>query len=245
MKNLPLLFFGIFFVLAFSWTGLILSSVIQYGSLQPVTEFVNHPTSPEGEQIPGAFIEVDLDGDGKNDAFLPGLNQPGEQTFPIPMSGIAKQGKEVYQAMGCIYCHSQQVRRKGYGADFERGWGDRQTVPRDYILQDRVLLGTSRTGPDLMAIGQRQPSADWHYQHLYNPQFTSPGSIMPPFRFLFKMQKIGVAPSPYALTVPDSFAHERPPEGYEIVPTDDGKALVAYLLSLKLNYELPESRFSE
>ncbi len=251
MKNLPLLFFGIFFMLAFSWTGLILSSVIQYGSLQPVTEFVNHPQSEE--QITGAFIELDLDNDGKKESFVPGVNQPGEQTFPQPISGLAQQGKEVYQNMGCLYCHSQQVRRKGFGADFERGWGDRQTVPRDYILQGRVLLGTSRTGPDLMAVGQRQPSWEWHYLHLYNPRITAnptrdpnkPDSIMPPFRFLFKVQKIGDAPSPDALKIPDNFPEDKAPEGYEIVPTDEGRALVAYLLSLKLNYELPESRFSE
>ena len=236
MKNLPLLFMGIFFCLAFSFSGLILSSMIQYGHLEPVTEFVNHPDT--GDQIPGAFIEI-------GDKLVPGTNQPDEQTFPIESVGLAQQGKQTYINMGCLYCHSQQVRRKGFGADYERGWGDRQTVPRDYILQQRVLLGTSRTGPDLMSIGMRQPSAEWHYLHLYNPQFTSPGSIMPPFRFLFETRKIGDAPSPDALNIPDSFPDEKPPAGYEIVPTDEGRELVAYLLSLKLNYELPESRFSE
>ncbi|MEM9226702.1 MAG: cbb3-type cytochrome c oxidase subunit II [Verrucomicrobiota bacterium] len=236
MKNLPLLFFGIFFMLALSWTGLILSSVIQYGGLQPVTEFVNHPGT--GDQIPGAFIEID-------GSWVPGLNQPDEETFPKAIPGIAQQGKLIYQDQGCLYCHSQQVRRKGYGADFERGWGDRQTVPRDYILQERVLLGTSRTGPDLMSIGMRQPSAEWHHLHLFNPQITSPGSIMPPFRYLYEVQKIGEAPSPDALKIPDDFPQDQPPAGYEIVPTQRAKNLVAYLLSLKLNYELPESRFSE
>ena len=38
MKNLPLLFCGIFFALAFSFCGLILSSNIQLGSLTPSTE---------------------------------------------------------------------------------------------------------------------------------------------------------------------------------------------------------------
>lgn len=236
MQNLPLLFFGIFFTLAFSWMGLILSSVIQFGSLQPVTEFVNHPGT--GEQIPGAFVEI-------GGSWKPGVNQPDEQTFPQPIVGLAQQGKLIYQNQGCLYCHSQQVRRKGFGADFERGWGDRQTVPRDYILQERVLLGTSRTGPDLMSIGMRQPSAEWHHLHLYNPQITSPGSIMPPYRYLYEVRKIGDEPSPDALKIPDTFPEDQPPAGYEIVPTMRAKALVAYLQSLKLNYELPESRFSE
>ena len=38
MKNLPLLFCGIFFAIAFSFTGLILTSHIQIGSLTQTTE---------------------------------------------------------------------------------------------------------------------------------------------------------------------------------------------------------------
>ncbi|MGE9295272.1 MAG: cbb3-type cytochrome c oxidase subunit II [Puniceicoccales bacterium] len=209
MKNLPMLFLGIFFMLAFSWSGLILSSVIQYGDLKPIAL------------------------------------EEGEMPMPQARVGMAQQGKEIYIDQGCLYCHSQQVRQKGFGADWERGWGDRQTVPRDYILQERVLLGTSRTGPDLTSIGQRQPSADWHHLHLFNPQITSPLSVMPPFRYLYRVQKIGAAPSPNALTIPDTFPNDQPKPGYEIVPTERAEQLVAYLLSLKLDYELPESRFAE
>jgi len=38
------------------------------------------------------------------------------------------------------------------------------------------------------------------------------------------------------LLPPDS-----PPEGYEVVPTYEAEALVAYLLSLNRNYPLPEA----
>ena len=217
MKNLPLLFLGIFFTLAFSWSGLILSSEIQYGKLLPTTSTLN----AEGEP------------------------KEGGELFPAASPGIALQGKEVYQNQGCMYCHSQQVRPKGYGADFERGWGPRQTVPRDYILEDRVLLGTMRTGPDLANVGGRALSADWHHQHLYNPQITSPGSVMPPFRYLYRMQEIDPeGPSPDAVDVPADFPYA-PPPGYEVVPTDEAKALVAYLLSLRIDYELPEAKFSQ
>lgn len=210
MKHMPLLFLGIFFVIAFSFTGIVLVNNRDFGALKPIAL------------------------------------EEGEETWPQMPSGLAQQGKEVYISQGCLYCHSQQVRRKGFGSDFERGWGDRQSVPRDYILQRRVQLGTSRTGPDLMTIGQRQPSAEWHYLHLYNPQFTSPESVMPPYRHLFETRKIrNGQPAADALRIPNNFADELPPEGYEIVPTDRGRALVAYLLSLKLQYELPESRFSE
>ena len=50
-------------------------------------------------------------------------------------------------------------------------------------------MGTMRTGPDLSNIGVRNPSETWHYLHLYNPQITSEGSNMPPFRFLFETKK--------------------------------------------------------
>ena len=68
MKNLPLLFCGIFFALAFSFTGLILSSNIQIGSLNQTTQ--------------------SLDENGNNIA--------GETLYPLKTAGLAKQGKQVY-----------------------------------------------------------------------------------------------------------------------------------------------------
>jgi len=97
----------------------------------------------------------------------------------------------------------------------------------------------------LMSIGQRQPSAEWHHLHLFNPQITSPGSIMPPFRYLYEERPIGEAPSPNALKIPDTFPDDQPKEGHEWVPTERAEQLVAYLLSLKLDYELPEAKFSQ
>lgn len=166
------------------------------------------------------------------------------KTFPDKPSGEAEQGRAVYQDLGCLYCHSQQVRRPGFGADEERGWGDRQSVARDYIYERRVFLGTMRTGPDLRNIGARQPSAEWHYLHLYDPQLTSPGSIMAPFPFLFAYRKISGQVSPLALKLPADYARQhgldRP--GYELVPTPRAEALVAYLMSLKDTYVFPEAR---
>lgn len=218
MKNLPLLFCGIFFALAFSFTGLILSSHIQLGSLTPSTE---------------TLVPSDMD---ENIMVMP----EGEPLFPAMPSGLAQQGKQVYISMGCIYCHTQQIRREDFGADIDRGWGPRQTVARDYITQDRVLLGTMRAGPDLANVGGRPLNADWHHQHLYNPQITSKGSTMPPFAFLYEVREIEGAPSTNALTFPPNSEYA-PEEGYEVVPTRRAKALVDYLLSLKINYSLPEA----
>lgn len=216
MKNLPLLFLGIFFTLAFSWMGLIWSGNYQLGSLEVTTETLDENGNP---------VE-------------------GDPLFPYQPVGLAQQGKLVYIREGCMYCHSQQVRPQGFGADYERGWGPRQSVPRDYILQDRVLLGTMRTGPDLAHVGGRPLTADWHHQHLYNPQITSEGSIMPPFAYLYEVREIGDAPHPRALAI-NAESPYAPPPGYEIVPTRDAEALVAYLLSLKLDYSLPEAPIIE
>jgi cytochrome c oxidase cbb3-type subunit 2 len=144
-----------------------------------------------------------------------------------PQEGLAAQGRDVYRANGCIYCHSQQVRPEGFGADIARGWGPRRTVAQDYFGERPVLLGTMRTGPDLANIGARQPSATSHHLHLYNPRITAPGSIMPRFAFLYERRKILGERSAAALKLPPGWDVE---PGYEVVPRDEAKALVAYLL---------------
>lgn len=166
------------------------------------------------------------------------IEETGE-LYPQARPGLAAQGVEIYKANGCVYCHSQQVRMDGFGADIQRNWGSRRTVTRDYIYDKPVMLGTMRTGPDLSNIGVRQAGANWHFLHLYDPQITSKGSIMPPFRFLFERRKLGDKPAPDALQLPKEFAVEL---GWEIVPKPEAKALVQYLLSLKANAPLPEAK---
>jgi len=47
--------------------------------------------------------------------------------YPADRSGEAQQGAEHYRSLGCVYCHTQQIRPEGYGSDIERGWGRRRT----------------------------------------------------------------------------------------------------------------------
>jgi len=152
--------------------------------------------------------------------------------------GTADQGARVFAANGCVYCHSQFVRDKNEGADIDRGWGKRRTVARDYMFDRHVFLGNSRLGADLTNVGVRQTDPQWYYSLLYDPQTSHPASVMPSFRYLFRLQKISGQKSADALKLTGSSA---PPDGYQIVPTEDGKAIVAYLLSLKRNYALPEA----
>ncbi len=180
--------------------------------------------------------------------LLPVLNLGGtNDVIDSALQGIANEepldlidlGREVYVANGCLYCHSQQVRPEYAGSDKEFGWGNRRTNPHDYLNDKVALMGTMRTGPDLSNIGVRQPSENWHLLHLYNPQITSEGSVMAPYPFLFRKQKIGATPTPGALKLTGKYA---PEEGYEIVPTEEALALVAYLQSLKKSATpLPEN----
>ena len=143
-------------------------------------------------------------------------------------------GRSIYIREGCMYCHSQQVRPEGFGSDQARFWG-RPSVPADYIFDKPHLLGTMRTGPDLMNIAARQPSEDWHLVHLYNPRLVSKGSVMPPYPWLFEQRRTP-GPNDRALILPDSIA----PKRGVIVPTTEGKALVAFLLSLNHTYSVSQ-----
>jgi cbb3-type cytochrome oxidase cytochrome c subunit len=126
------------------------------------------------------------------------------------------------------------------GADISRGWGKRRTVAQDYVYDSVVQVGTRRAGPDLANVGapSRKPDASWQLRHLYAPQAEVEGSTMPPYRFLFEKRKTGPVPSDDALKLTGKYA---PPAGYEIVPTDEARALVAYLLSLRADAPLFES----
>ena len=160
--------------------------------------------------------------------------------YPMPYFGDNHKGRAEYISHGCIYCHSQQVRMKGYGADIRRGWGTRRSVPRDYIYDYPHQLGTMRTGPDLANIGARQPSRDWHSLHLYDPQITSPGSVMPRFYYLFDEVKQGEAPRAGAIKVPDGYPNRG--SVVAIVPNERGEQLIAYLKWLNQSFPLPEAQ---
>ncbi len=156
-----------------------------------------------------------------------------EPGAPLPERELIRRGEQVYAANGCVYCHTQQVRSPSYGNDHLRFWGERRSVAADYENDTIAFLGTMRTGPDLSNVGQRLSSAAWHYQHLYEPLSTSPGSVMPAHRFLFERKPVenGVV-DPEAVAL-DAEGNRVDAEGYQRVPSAEARALVAYLLSLQ------------
>jgi cbb3-type cytochrome oxidase cytochrome c subunit len=116
------------------------------------------------------------------------------------------------------------------GPDITRGWGKARSVAADYLYETPALLGSQRIGPDLSNIGLRMPSAEWHLQHLYAPRSVVPNSAMPPYRFLFETLPIRSQPAVDALKLPPGVPVA---PGFEVVPTAEARALVAYLLSLR------------
>lgn len=148
-----------------------------------------------------------------------------------PYTSAQWRGREVYIANGCVYCHTQQPRAKTFApADFERGWG-RATVAGDYAYDTPHLLGTMRTGPDLMNIGKRQPSEQWHLGHLYQPRAYVPGSIMPSYPYLFEV-KTAADEGEVVVHLPEGYA----PPGKTVVATPDAVDLVKYLQSLDRSF---------
>ena len=168
----------------------------------------------------------------------PYYDDSNDATYPQAFLGVAARGQLVYRDLGCAACHTQQVRRPTFGSDQARGWGERQSVARDYIYQPAPQLGASRIGPDLTNVGDRKLNAldrDALLQLLY-----AGSRGMPPYRFLFERRAIGVGaqPSDYALNLPDSL---QPAAGWEVVPTQRARDLVGYLVNLKTTYDYPEA----
>ncbi len=145
-------------------------------------------------------------------------------------------GQDVYRREGCVYCHSQQVRDPAFTTDVERGWGSRATVPGDYVYDTPHLLGTMRTGPDLINVGQRLPDPDWHLVHFYQPRALNAWSIMPSYRFLFREKDPeDLLPNDRVVRVPPQWV----PEGKVVVATPEVLALTDYVISLRRQYPVP------
>ncbi|MDF2775472.1 MAG: cytochrome oxidase, mono-heme subunit/FixO [Geminicoccaceae bacterium] len=147
-------------------------------------------------------------------------------------------GRGVYIANGCVYCHSQQVRDPSFTTDVDRGWGSRATVPADYAYDRPHLLGTMRTGPDLINVGQRLPDPDWQLIHLYDPRSVVDWSLMPAFPFLFEEKPPNeVRPEDRIVRIPGP----RAPRGVTVVAKPEAIALVDYLISLKRQYPVSDT----
>ena len=212
-------------------------------------------------QQEGVACEIDLTSAGKNSAAVEDATQkiveqvsltnpkaaeietlrPAGSPKPILISVTKEEADAAAQDIAAVGGKTE-IQIYATGLDISRGWGLRHSVAEDFLYDDPVQLGSVRIGPDLADVGTRRPDVNWQLLHLYSPQSVVNGSAMPPFRYLFRVQKIGGEPSPDALNLPKGFA---PPAGYEVVPTAKAQELAAYLLSLQADVPLHDAPFTQ
>ncbi len=100
-----------------------------------------------------------------------------------PYTPLELEGRDLYIKEGCLGCHSQMIRP--FRSETER-YGE-YSKSGEFIYDRPFLWGSKRTGPDLHRIGNKYPDS-WHYYHMLDPESMSPGSIMPPYPWLFRRE---------------------------------------------------------
>jgi len=98
-----------------------------------------------------------------------------------PYTVLEIHGRDIYIREGCNNCHSQMIRP--FRSETER-YGE-YSKAGEYVYDHPFLWGSKRTGPDLFRVGDKYPDS-WHYLHMLEPESMSPGSIMPPYPWLFE-----------------------------------------------------------
>lgn len=96
-----------------------------------------------------------------------------------PYTPLELQGRDLYISHGCLGCHSQMIRP--FRSETER-YGE-YSKAGEFVYDRPFLWGSKRTGPDLHRIGGKYPDS-WHYHHMVDPTSMSPGSLMPPYKWL-------------------------------------------------------------
>ena len=97
-----------------------------------------------------------------------------------PYTPLELEGRDLYIREGCVGCHSQMIRP--FRSEVSR-YGE-YSKSGEYVYDHPFLWGSKRTGPDLMRVGGKY-NDNWHFNHLWDPQSTSAGSIMPGYKWLF------------------------------------------------------------
>jgi len=113
------------------------------------------------------------------ESFKEAFGEPNKKSYAEAL----RLGRDIYIAEGCWHCHSQYIRP--VAKEVQR-WGKVSNAAEyNNALSRPQLWGTRRVGPDLTREGGVH-SNDWHFAHLWEPPATTPGSVMPRYRWLFK-----------------------------------------------------------
>ena len=148
--------------------------------------------------------------------FLIKSNIPTISTVK-PYTPLELQGRDIYVREGCYTCHSQMIRpfrseTARYG-DYSKGG--------EFIYDHPFQWGSKRTGPDLAREGGRQTNV-WHFNHMYDPTSTSPGSIMPRYPWLFD-DLLDTASTPAKIRAMQTLGVPYP-AGYDAIANKDLRA---------------------
>ena len=98
-----------------------------------------------------------------------------------PYTALELEGRDLYIREGCVGCHSQMIRP--FRSEVER-YGE-YAKAGEFVYDHPFLWGSKRTGPDLLRVGGKY-SDSWHFNHMYDPQSISSGSIMPAYQWLIR-----------------------------------------------------------
>ncbi len=127
--------------------------------------------------------------------LLPALDVAEAREAAIPGTTIeysdeALDGRQIYLAEGCWYCHTQQVRPIVTDA----GLG-RVTSPALVATEGSDTLGFQRLGPDLANVAAREPfnEAGTIVAYLRNPEAVVEGSRQPAYAHLTSSELEAVA----------------------------------------------------
>lgn len=101
-----------------------------------------------------------------------------------PYTPLELHGRDIYIREGCNNCHSQMVRP--FRSETVRYKGE-YSKAGEFVYDHPFLWGSKRTGPDLHRVGGLYNNV-WHFNHMLDPTSTSPGSIMPPYPWLYRQQ---------------------------------------------------------
>lgn len=184
--------------------------------------------------------------------FLIKSNVPTISTV-TPYTPLELNGRDIYVREGCYTCHSQMIRP--FRSEVMRYDPEDLEYSKagEFVYDHPFQWGSKRTGPDLHRIGGKYLDS-WHFYHMLEPESMSPGSIMPPYPWLFEqnwdkemtpnkiraMQTLGVPyPEGYdsqAVADAEGQANEisggLANDGLRVSPDKEIVALIAYLQRL-------------
>ena len=132
-----------------------------------------------------------------------------------PYTPLELEGRDLYIREGCYTCHSQMVRP--FRSEVIRYRAPISGKPEyskagEFVYDHPFQWGSKRTGPDLHRIGGKYNDA-WHFRHMYDPQSTSQGSIMPAYTSMYT-DEIDAGMTPKKINAMRSIGVPYP-DGYE------------------------------